>query len=506
MVGAPIVRAEPVSGGLANTNLRIERADADQPILLRIYRRDPAQAGKEARLHALMGGRAPVPRFLDGPRLDPATGETFAVLEWMPGERLEQLLPRLDAPARAALGRAVGTVLASVHAIAFDRSGFFGADLGIGSSLPGGAEGLVGFLRRCLLEGPGGARLGAADTRAALAFAAAEGDRLAAGVGRAGLVHGDFNGSNILVADGRVTALLDWEFAFAGSPAFDFGNLLRPPAGLCPAFVAGLAEGYAGAGGLLPPDWRRLAAIADLYSWADFLARPDAGDALARDAAAAIRATIAAPCWDESRCSTRLTVAKKKVFSSKEFSLKCGGASLTSSSSPSGSPPENGTVAAPHRVPGHLARRFYQVFVGVLSEVTASAGLLPLEYAALASLDERRDLDQKRLAEHIGIDTTSVRQVIEGLEAKGLLDRRVDPADRRARILQITPTGEDLRRRVRPLMLAAQDRILSALSGDERAKLIELLLRVVETNASYARPGIGRRRPRKRSSATATKE
>ncbi len=32
------------------------------------------------------------------------------------------------------------------------------------------------------------------------------------------LVHSDFNGTNILVRDGRITGVLDWEFAFAGPP------------------------------------------------------------------------------------------------------------------------------------------------------------------------------------------------------------------------------------------------------------------------------------------------
>ena len=89
MAGGDVRRVTPVAGGLANLNLRVERASEAAPVLLRLYRRDPAQAAKEARLHTLVGGRAPVPGFLDGPRQDLPTGETYAVLQWMPGERLE---------------------------------------------------------------------------------------------------------------------------------------------------------------------------------------------------------------------------------------------------------------------------------------------------------------------------------------------------------------------------------------------------------------------------------
>ena len=42
-------------------------------------------------------------------------------------------------------------------------------------------------------------------------------------------MHSDFNPKNILVdpASGAVTAVLDWEYAHAGSPYADLGNLLR---------------------------------------------------------------------------------------------------------------------------------------------------------------------------------------------------------------------------------------------------------------------------------------
>jgi aminoglycoside phosphotransferase (APT) family kinase protein len=42
-------------------------------------------------------------------------------------------------------------------------------------------------------------------------------------------VHGDFNPKNLLVdpESGVVTGLVDWEFAHAGSPYADLGNLLR---------------------------------------------------------------------------------------------------------------------------------------------------------------------------------------------------------------------------------------------------------------------------------------
>ena len=64
------------------------------------------------------------------------------------------------------------------------------------------------------------------------------------GIGRTCLVHSDLNPKNVLVDPGslEVTGLLDWEFAHAGLPGTDLGNLLRfdrqPP------FVGGRGATY----------------------------------------------------------------------------------------------------------------------------------------------------------------------------------------------------------------------------------------------------------------------
>jgi aminoglycoside phosphotransferase (APT) family kinase protein len=90
----------------------------------------------------------------------------------------------------------------------------------------------------------------------------------------------------------RVAAVLDWEFALSATPAFDIGNLLRPPFGEHPTFVAGFAHGYRVAGGELPDDWQRVARIADLFAWVDLLGQRSEDPALTTDARRIIAATV----------------------------------------------------------------------------------------------------------------------------------------------------------------------------------------------------------------------
>ena len=155
-------------------------------------------------------------------------------------------------------------------------------------------------------------------------------------------------------------------------------------------------------------------------------------------------------------------------------------------------------VPAIHRVPAHLARRFHQVCLGALAEVTGPASLSPLQYGIIASVADEPGLDQKRLAERIGIDVVSAHHHLEYLTESGLVERVVDANDRRSRKVHLTPAGTQLRNGLRLAIQAAHQQVMSALTAEESKTLLDLLTRVVESNRSYAKPGNGRKRPARR--------
>lgn len=160
-----------------------------------------------------------------------------------------------------------------------------------------GSDGLVEFLQLCLVKGRGAQRIEPDLIRSVIAFVEREARILDDWTGRPCLVHSDFGGSNILVrridSPWEVASILDWEFAFSGTPFFDFGNLLRPPLGERPGFAASVVAGYREAGSNLPKNWRRMSLLADLFSWADFLNRPQASAAIIADAKAMMERTLA---------------------------------------------------------------------------------------------------------------------------------------------------------------------------------------------------------------------
>jgi DNA-binding MarR family transcriptional regulator len=141
-----------------------------------------------------------------------------------------------------------------------------------------------------------------------------------------------------------------------------------------------------------------------------------------------------------------------------------------------------------------LARRFLQICTTAMAQSLEGAELTPLQYGALVYVWGEPDLDQVGLAARVGVDRTNASLLVDQLESKGLIARRVSETDRRARLLRITAQGEQVIHRVVPEVRRGQDRLLEALTAAERAPFLEMLVRVIDKNEGLARPGTGRKR------------
>lgn len=149
------------------------------------------------------------------------------------------------------------------------------------------------------------------------------------------------------------------------------------------------------------------------------------------------------------------------------------------------------------RVPLAIARRFFQICNTAGADAVAEADLTPLEFAVLAyvnAIDGEPDIDQSSLAERLGVDRNTTSLLVRSLELSGLLEQRVNEADRRARLIRLTPHGEALFAELHPKALAAQEDLLTVLDPAERDLFLDLLMKVIEQNRHLARPGAGRRK------------
>jgi DNA-binding MarR family transcriptional regulator len=89
----------------------------------------------------------------------------------------------------------------------------------------------------------------------------------------------------------------------------------------------------------------------------------------------------------------------------------------------------------------------------------------PRGYQVLAASALAQPRSQLELAHHLGVDRTVMTYLLDDLERDGLIERRPDPADRRARRIAVTERGRDLLAALGERLTAAEDRVLAGLDG-----------------------------------------
>src|SRR4051794_14323345 len=103
----------------------------------------------------------------------------------------------------------------------------------------------------------------------------------------------------------------------------------------------------------------------------------------------------------------------------------------------------------------------------------------PKHFGALSVLDDLGPSPQQRIAEQLGISGTMIVQIVDELEAKGLVERRRNPADRRSYALEMTAAGRAALRRARRAIGEVEAEIAAALDRDGAEDLISLLRRIL---------------------------
>ncbi len=83
------------------------------------------------------------------------------------------------------------------------------------------------------------------------------------------------------------------------------------------------------------------------------------------------------------------------------------------------------------------------------------------------------------LAHHLHIAPRSATEVVDALEAKGLVERSPDPTDRRATLVSLTARGTALTDEVRRARGLESERLFERLSQTDRAHLARILRRLL---------------------------
>ena len=119
---------------------------------------------------------------------------------------------------------------------------------------------------------------------------------------------------------------------------------------------------------------------------------------------------------------------------------------------------------ASNRVSGLIARAYQARF-----------GLTIQEWRIIAVLGAGEALTAQGLCEATAMDKVTVSRAIRALDARGLLTRTPNPADKRASDVSLTQDGEAIYAEVAPLALAYEAALLEGFTPDERHRLTALL-------------------------------
>lgn len=111
----------------------------------------------------------------------------------------------------------------------------------------------------------------------------------------------------------------------------------------------------------------------------------------------------------------------------------------------------------------------------------ASSGLAPLglrvrSYSVLAlAADHEGGVTQRSLAELVGLDPSQVVSLVDGLQERGLVDRKPDPGDRRNKLVTVTEQGRALRAQAARNVAEQDDRCFAHLPEQQLDQLREML-------------------------------
>jgi aminoglycoside phosphotransferase (APT) family kinase protein len=266
-----------LSGGLINTNIKVEFGVHQPPVVLRIYRGDAAICLKESAVLQLARSTVPVPAVIHAEPNGIAGSPPFSILQFVNGVTFQQLKRTSDLEAIHQAAASVGETLARIGKFQFSKPGRLEMDndLSVGARYMEGPDPIPRLLDAFLESKHLQQRIDVSLQQQLHNFIWSWADLLRAFDDDSYLVHCDFGNRNILVdcVNGRwqVAAVLDWEFALSGSPLLDVGNFLRYEPQDTPLREPYFSRAFVESGGFLPDDWRRVCRVLDLTALVECL-------------------------------------------------------------------------------------------------------------------------------------------------------------------------------------------------------------------------------------------
>jgi DNA-binding MarR family transcriptional regulator len=119
--------------------------------------------------------------------------------------------------------------------------------------------------------------------------------------------------------------------------------------------------------------------------------------------------------------------------------------------------------------------RAHAVLAAAAGEEAARHGLTTGELEVLDTLRRKGPLAVSQVQRRVRVSSAGATYLVSRLEARGLVERREVPGDRRARVAALTPAGEEIAAAAQPGLGERMRRAVSGLGKKDRRALVELL-------------------------------
>ncbi|GGD57940.1 MarR family winged helix-turn-helix transcriptional regulator [Paenibacillus nasutitermitis] len=127
---------------------------------------------------------------------------------------------------------------------------------------------------------------------------------------------------------------------------------------------------------------------------------------------------------------------------------------------------------------GALMGVTYRKMTNVLQARLKDYEITTEQWSVLFQVDQTDGLIQKEIAELAGKDKATTTRILDHLEEKGLISRKMSESDRRSFQVSSTDKGALLLKETLPIEKQVNQEIKQCMTDDEHELLMELLLRI----------------------------
>lgn len=126
-------------------------------------------------------------------------------------------------------------------------------------------------------------------------------------------------------------------------------------------------------------------------------------------------------------------------------------------------------------------KRTWQAIAKMYNEVASGYGVTMATGYVLLNIDQENGTPSTALGPKMGMEATSLSRILKGMEEKGLIERKPNPADGRGVLVYLTDFGIEKRQDAKQAVIGFNKRMYDKLSSEQSAVFFEVMQAIHQT-------------------------